>query len=125
MLLTSVTSVLSILAFSRLASGLQLRQQGLHMLTSSAEFDVYRNAEDLYPNETEIKYDHVGFGVAAFEVDAGLNFSLFCTGPRHDGPKLVWTSNSFQFYSEVILGQLCSVITYGKILPFWIFLEGI
>ena len=36
-------------------------------------------------------------------VDAGLNFSLYCSGPRREGHRLGWTSDSLQFHSEVIL----------------------
>jgi hypothetical protein len=97
----SVAFVLSILAFSRPSAGLQLWPRGLRPMTSSQEFEYYRSSPEAFPNATEIKYENIGPGVATFEVDAGHNFSLFCTGPRMEGHWLGWTSNSLQFHSEV------------------------
>ena len=99
----SLASLLSILAVLGPASGLQLRHRGLQLLPPSREFEIYRSSPGLYPNETEIRYENIGFGVPAFEVDAGLNFSLYCSGPRREGHRLGWTSDSLQFHSEVIL----------------------
>ena len=97
----SLASLISILAFLRPAFGLQLRHRGLQLLPPAREFEIYRSSPELYPNETDIRYDNVGFGVPAFEVDAGLDFSLYCTGPRREGHRLGWTSDSLQYHSEV------------------------
>ena len=97
-----VSLLLSILAIlTRSTHGLQLHQRGLSMMTSEQEFEVYSTEKSPYRNETGIRFENIGFGAAAFEVEAGQNFTLLCLGPRQEGFSLGWTSNSFQYLSKV------------------------
>jgi len=100
-LAASIVLILGVVV--RLTSGLQLINRGLTLLSQEDEFAVYFGEDSPYPNQTEIRFENIGFGAPGFEIEDGHNFTLLCHGERIPGWKLVWTSNSYRYQSQVKL----------------------